>query len=627
MNTKTTILRILILLLILTPLVLIGILMSLDFNQYKPQVVAEVEALTGRKLTIEGDLELSISLRPSIEVSGVSLANAPWGSTERMASIGQLAVQVELLPLLSGDVRVTRLIARQADILLESNAKGEANWQFKKSDPGEAAPSAGVALPEISDLLIETARIRFLSATGDPLELTIDRLHASADTLVAPFDLSIEGVYNGEPLVVEGELESLAAMTSGGDLRFDLKLALGERKVQWQGEGEVVGALSRITLERFQLTHNQDSLTGSLMFDRLAQPPHLEATLATDRLDLRRDEKEADKQEAGGKLFSAAPLPLDAPQGLTADVRFSSKQVLGNRYTLNDLDATLRLEGGVLTIQPLAMLAGGGRVTGSAELNGNRSPASLALRLEGKDVVLGTLLLGSREEAPLQQGPASIDIDLKARGESVAALMGGLNGRLLISVGEGKINNRHLDLVGGDLLNQLFRALNPLADKEPYTEMECAVVNLQFSNGVAEYDKRVAILTRQMSIVSAGTIDLKNELLDVGFKPMPRGDTADLGITAGDLVSAARLTGPLSRPEMGLDAKGTAKAGLKLYGAIATGGTSLLLEGLWNKATSDDNPCQTALAKGGSAGGSKPSDQKGSEEGGFMDKLKGVFGN
>ncbi len=626
MNSKKNIFRILIALLLLIPLVLIGILMSLDFNQYKPQVVAEVEALTGRKLSIDGDLELSISLTPSIEVSGVSLSNAPWGSATQMASIGQLAVQVELLPLLTGDVRVTRLIARQAEINLESNAKGEANWQFAKSEPAEAEPSGGVTLPVVNNLLIEDSRIRFQSAKDKPLEVTIGQLRASADSLDAPLTLVFEGNYNAEPVSVSGELESLVAIASGGDLRFDLQLALGERKLQWQGEGKVAEALSQVKLEQFQLIHNQDRLTGSLTFDRATQPPHLEATLATDLIDLRSDDKQADKQGAGGKLFSSAPLSLDGVKGLNADIRINSKQVLGNRYRLDGLDATIQLKDGVLTVKPLTLLAGGGRVTGSAVLNGSRRPATLGLRLAGKDVVLGKLLGRAGEEAPLQQGPARIDIDLRAQGNSVAALMGGLNGRLLISVGEGKINNRHLDLVGGDLLNQLFSALNPTAGKEPYTQMECAVVNLQFRKGVAEYDKRVAMLTRQMSIVSAGTIDLKNEQLDVGFKPMPRGDTADLGVTAGDLVSAARLKGPLSKPELGLDAKGTAKAGLKLYSALATGGTSLLLEGLWNKATADDNPCQTALA-GKVSGGSKPSSQKESEGGGFLDKLKGVFGN
>ncbi|MCW8906862.1 MAG: AsmA family protein [Sedimenticola sp.] len=624
MSNKKPLLGILIALLLLIPLVLIGILMSLDFNQYKPQVVAQVEALTGRKLSIDGDLELSISLSPSIQVNGVSLANATWGSTGNMVSVGELAAQVALLPLLTGDVRVTRLVARQAEVVLERNAEGVANWQFSKAEPAEG-DSSGASLPQVNNLLIESARIRYLPAGGEPVEFVIDQLDASADSLGSPLTLAFAGSYNGAPLSLDGELDSIAAVAGGGAIRFDLALGYGEQQGRLQGEGSVAEALSRITLDKVKFSRDQQQLNGSLMLDLAAQPLRLEGTLATETIDLRSEEKETDKS-AGGKLFSASPLPLDGLKGLDADIRFSSKQLLANRYTLNDLNATLQLKGGVLTVKPLTLVAGGDSVTGSAVLNGSRRPASLTLRLAGKQVMLGTLLAGSGDEAPLQQGPARIDVDLKGQGDSVAALMGSLNGRLLISVGPGRINNRHLDLVGGDLLNQLFTALNPTAGKEPYTAMECAVVNLNFRNGVAEYDKQVAMLTKQMSIVSAGTIDLKNEQLDVGFKPMPRGDTKDLGITAGDLVNAARLKGPLSQPELGLDAKGTAKAGLKLYGAIATGGTSLLLEGLWDKATADSNPCQTALGGGGS-GSSQSSKKQSGEEDGFMDKLKGVFGN
>lgn len=625
MGTGKNLIRILIILLLLIPLVLAGILVSLDFNQYKPDVVARVEALTGRKLSIEGDLELSISLTPRIEVSGVALANASWGSGGSMVTIGQLAAQLELLPLLSGDIRIKQLIARQAEIVLERNAEGVANWHFGGSEPESTEPPGGTVLPVVNNLLIEDARLRYLPASGDAVAVAIGRLHASADSLGAPMALDFAGAYNGAPITLEGELQSLASIVSGGDLRFDLQLALGEQASRWQGEGEATGALSRINLEQFRLTRNQGSWSGSLELDRTQQPPRLAGTLASERIDLRSAEQESDRA-AGGKLFSSAPLPLDALMNLDGDIQLSSRQVLGNRYTLNDLNATLRLQQGVLTVQPLTFVAGGGRVDGHIALRGNRRPAALALRLRGEKLLLGSLLRDSSREAPLQRGPASVDIDLQARGDSVAALMGGLNGRLLVRVGEGRINNRHLDLVGGDLLNQLFTALNPAAGSEPYTSMECAVVNLRFRNGVAKYDKRVAVLTRQMSIVSAGTIDLKNERLDLGFKPMPRADTKDLGITAGDLVSAARLQGPLSKPELGLDAKGTAKAGLTLYGAIATGGASLLLEGLWNKATADENPCRTALSRGGSVG-SKGSKQKSGTGGGLLDKLRGVFGN
>ena len=43
----------------------VGILMSIDFNQYKRQISAQVKEATGRDLVIGGDLKLGISLSPT----------------------------------------------------------------------------------------------------------------------------------------------------------------------------------------------------------------------------------------------------------------------------------------------------------------------------------------------------------------------------------------------------------------------------------------------------------------------------------------------------------------------------------------------------------------------------------
>ena len=218
-----------------------------------------------------------------------------------------------------------------------------------------------------------------------------------------------------------------------------------------------------------------------------------------------------------------------------------------------------------------------------------------------------------------------VDIDLKGRGKSIASLMGNLNGRVLVNVGKGKINNKYVNLAGADLVNQLISALNPLAKKEEFTNLECAVVNLRFKNGTSKYDKRIAVETDKMTVVSSGEINLGKETLDIGMKPKPRKDTKDLGVGAGDLVSAARIHGPLAEPELGLDAAGTAKAGLKVYSAIATGGVSLLVGGLLDKAMADAHPCQTALGKKTEqkkkeSRSTKPVEKE--EGGGFFDDLK-----
>jgi len=84
----------------------VAILMSIDFNQYKGQIADAVKAATGRELTINGNFKLGLSLTPSVSVDDVSFANAPGGSRPNMLTLKHLAVQMELIPLLSQPVRV-----------------------------------------------------------------------------------------------------------------------------------------------------------------------------------------------------------------------------------------------------------------------------------------------------------------------------------------------------------------------------------------------------------------------------------------------------------------------------------------------------------------------------------------
>lgn len=67
----------------------------------------------------------------------------------------------------------------------------------------------------------------------------------------------------------------------------------------------------------------------------------------------------------------------------------------------------------------------------------------------------------------------------------------------------------------------------------------------------------------------------------------------------------------------------TAKAGLKVYSAIATGGTSLLIGGLLDKAMADSDPCQTA--RGGAASGSSGAGETGKTAPKKSSGLKGLF--
>jgi len=134
-----------------------------DVGRYKEFIARKVSEKTGRELVIAGDFDLSISFSPSIVANDVTFQNAAWGSEAEMLKLGHVEAEVELFPMLTGDIRVKRLILEDLDVLIETNADGLGNWEFgerKASDEDEDYDGGG-DLPVIEDMRIENALLRF----------------------------------------------------------------------------------------------------------------------------------------------------------------------------------------------------------------------------------------------------------------------------------------------------------------------------------------------------------------------------------------------------------------------------------------------------------------------------------
>ena len=98
---------------------------------------AAVKSATGRTLGISGKVGLRISLTPAVVAEGVSFSNAPWGSRPDMIRARRIEAELDLLPLFRGTLRIGRVIFLGPDVLLETDAKGRANWAF------DTKPAAG----------------------------------------------------------------------------------------------------------------------------------------------------------------------------------------------------------------------------------------------------------------------------------------------------------------------------------------------------------------------------------------------------------------------------------------------------------------------------------------------------
>ncbi|MEQ8587591.1 MAG: AsmA family protein [Thalassobaculaceae bacterium] len=192
----------------------------IDWNGYKPEIQTAARDATGRELKIDGDLSLSILPSPTLSVADVSLANIEGGSTPDMASLQSLDVSVALIPLLSGEIRVTSVTLVRPTILLETLADGRTNWTFDAAAPAEAASDetaggsgdGGAPALAIDEAVIEDGSLVYRDAgTGAEHRLSDINLTISAGGLQGPFDIKGEVGYQGVPLALDGSLGALDA--------------------------------------------------------------------------------------------------------------------------------------------------------------------------------------------------------------------------------------------------------------------------------------------------------------------------------------------------------------------------------------------------------------------------------
>src|SRR5690348_9412510 len=105
---------------------------------YKDELIAQVKSATGRDLRMDGPVHVSVLPRIALEAEKVTLSNVPGAPEKNMAELGKLQVQLQLLPLLSGEVAVDRFVLVAPVIHLEIDKSGRPNWRFETA--GAAPP-------------------------------------------------------------------------------------------------------------------------------------------------------------------------------------------------------------------------------------------------------------------------------------------------------------------------------------------------------------------------------------------------------------------------------------------------------------------------------------------------------
>jgi hypothetical protein len=423
----------------------------IDWKAYRPQVEAEASRLVGRPVTIAGDL--SIRLLPTIQIDArdISVGDATNG-----ARIGRLRAELRVAPLLRGNVSLTSVHVRDADIVV-------------------AGPSAASSFLTADEVIVANARLSLARGADTPV-LIAERMMLTGESRGVKGPVRLEGSVVAAERSVAVHLTT--ALTDAGALavrlrtsdrqtgfaaeadgtiasqerpRFDGELVLSGTagKLPWRVAGTASATGDAVVIEKAEMQAGTGDRTvrasGSLRvglaagetdvvlsarqvdLDRLADLPPGAGTTPRDVIAAL--VREVPAAGGGGRPvsigFDVAGMTLAG--GLLADVR-GDIQSAGSGWRLERL--TARLPGAAsLEASGTAVLAPDLGFNGTLGVQASR-PSSLMSWLDGQPTPEGTLDDPIRLSAEVVAEPGRLALERL----DLATPAGAAKGRIALDV-------------------------------------------------------------------------------------------------------------------------------------------------------------------------------------------------
>jgi uncharacterized protein involved in outer membrane biogenesis len=573
----------------------VALVVLFQWNWLRGPVERIVAWQTGRSFDIAGDLDVDLGRVTTIRADALRFGNADWSPSPTMASADRAEVDVRLWPLLVGEVRLIAIRLTRPRLRLEFGPDGGGNWIFGERKGESRFRYAG--------LWIDDGRLVFLDPRRRThLDIALDSI-GSSDASAAPVELEGKGRWAGNAFSVAGRVESPLALRQTDkpyriDLRatagptrahargtlldpfrlrdFDLRLRLAGQDLEdlfpligiatpstppyrldgrftrdgdtWRyddftgivGDSDLGGSAA-VTVGRERPLLKADLVSKRLDFDDLAgfvgAPPQTggeEAATAEQRA-------EAAARAADARVLPDTPYDLTKLRAMDADVRWKAHRINAPRLPIEDMDAHLLLEAGLLRLEPLNFGVAEGDIRSTIRMDARseviRTKADVAVR--GLD--LGELF----PSAQLTQsaiGRIGGNASLAGTGNSVAGILGTADGEVMLGMGRGQVSNLLMELAGLDVAE----ALKFLLTQDRTVAVRCAFGDFAVEGGVMR-TRALAFDTSDTIILGKGEVSLKEETLDLELRPRPK-DRSILALRS-PLVVDGTFKDPSVRPD------------------------------------------------------------------------------
>ncbi len=536
-----------------------------DWNWFRGPIERLASARLHRQVTITGDLNADIwSWQPSATIDGVRIANPAWAGGKDMANVQRISVKIRLIPLLTGRVDLRLLRFDRPNVALFADKTGRKTWDF--SDGRDKTPAK---LPPIRDFIIKDGHVAYLDLQR---KLNFQGTINAAEQIGADnkgFGLVGTGTVNGAPFRMDVTGGPLINIQRDQPYPFDADIRAGDTYLSARGavprpfdlgqfymtgsaRGPDMAALFPLLgialpntppynlhgrLTRDGLTWRIDQiggrvgdsdLSGEMTAKTGGKRVFLSANLRSNSLDFddlgaifggspgvgpgesASPEQVAIHAKLGAqqRMLPDTTLDVTRMRAMDADVTYKALSIRDAPIKLSSGSAHVKLDDGLLTIDPVALELSRGRVAGRVVLNARKAVPVTDVDLRLTNARIESIL-------PLQVGGgAPITGALVARakltgaGDSLHKAFGGANGQVVVVAPGGEVRKAFAELAGVNVVKGLG-----LLNKKDMTPVNCAVASFDTKGGIMTANNMV-IDTGPVLIKGHGTINLDTERMN-----------------------------------------------------------------------------------------------------------------
>jgi uncharacterized protein involved in outer membrane biogenesis len=524
--------------------------MLLATLDWRTRIESYASRALDRRLAIAG-LRVVWSNPLGIELTGLRLANASWGSVPEMLSVEHLSATIDLGSLLRGVMRFESLRLEKPVLLLERDANGIGNWRFG----GGASASGGLAIvpknrsqfPTLIDFAVHDGQITY-RATSSDLHIAFHDMAIRSPGDDQAVSLTLDGAYNGSPTRLTATTDSYIVMRNAAiPFGADFSLANAAATIGFRGtmaepldfdgvEGKIdidakklgdflqllgaqlhadfpfaiagafehAGAEWHIGDAQGRLAANPFGGALSLAEGGRGAPDALTAGLDFATLDL----APLIGNSQGGKPVS---LRLESDPAVLVDAQIVAKTLTYEARHLADFAIALRTRPGEIDVSDLSFAFADGKVaaSGSATTVGAGSRVAASAALTGADA--GAAATALTAEPGQIAGKLDGRLILDMTGATLSDALKTSSGEAVLAMTGGRISRDLVERASTDL-RTLFRA------GEGSMPVSCLLAIAALHDGVATIAP-LRLRTPETTLVGGGQVDLATEKVDLELKP------------------------------------------------------------------------------------------------------------